>query len=176
MKSRLDCFRRDDSGFSTAFFLTPSVVGVLRDDIDALEAEALRSSRSARICSFFDSTGPLQAMIIAQHRGMDSRPRVLADKPKLFMPLRGRLLLVRLLENGDVLEREVLVPQREILTLVIPRQPYIDLPIDSLTVHLEITLGPHDRVADRNFPPFEWDVGPESRRLWRDSQLRAAGA
>jgi len=112
-------------------------------------------------------------MLIAQHRGMDSRPRVLM-KPKLFMPLRGRLVLLKVDMSGEILTRDLLAPGRNVINYVKPRQPYIDLPVDEVTCHLEITLGPHDRVGDRNLPPVAWDEGESSRARWREDQIRLA--
>lgn len=112
-------------------------------------------------------------MLIAQHRGMDSRPRVLT-KPKLFMPIRGQLVLLRVDTNGEVLTRDLLSPGQHVISYVRPRQPYLDLPVDDVTCHLEITLGPHDRVSDRNFPPVAWDEGESSRARWRENQIRIA--
>jgi len=166
-------FRKDDSGLSPAFFLTDTVQDVVSDHLDAIEDLARSSKKVARICVFEDSSSLLQAMLIAQHRGMDSRPRVLT-KPKLFMPLRGQLVLLKVNMNGDVLARELLVPGRNVMSYVKPKQPYIDLPVDEVTCHLEVTLGPHDRVGDRNFPPVGWDEGEFSRAQWREEQIRLA--
>ncbi|MEY4401664.1 MAG: hypothetical protein RL072_1529 [Actinomycetota bacterium] len=113
-------------------------------------------------------------MIISQPQGMDSVPRVLATKPKLFMPLRGRLVLVRLDVDGVVESSQVLMPGRDLLSYVEPRKAYLDLPIEDVTTHLEITLGPHDRIGDRNFPRFDWDSSPETRTSWRKQQVTNA--
>jgi hypothetical protein len=99
---------------------------------------------------------------------------MLQTKPKIFIPVRGPLLLIKLHRNGAVSLREILVPGRNLAANVAAGEPYIDLPLDELTSHLEITLGPHDRVGDRNFPQFEWDKGPQSRAVWRDTQARLA--
>jgi len=169
----LDLFRRDESGLSPAFFLTERARSVLHSHVEAIEAVTRESHHVSRICVFENSASLLQAMLVAQYRGMDSRPRVLT-KPKLFMPLRGRLVLLRVDLSGVVVTRELLVPGQNILTYVEPRQPYIDLPVDEVTSHLEITLGPHDRVSDRNFPPVLWDEGERARRRWREEQIRLA--
>jgi len=169
----LDLFRRDESGLSPAFFLTERARSVLHSHVEAIEAVTRESHHVSRICVFDNSASLLQAMLVAQYRGMDSRPRVLT-KPKLFMPLRGRLVLLRVDLSGVVVTRELLVPGQNILTYVEPRQPYIDLPVDEVTSHLEITLGPHDRVSDRNFPPVLWDEGERARRRWREEQIRLA--
>lgn len=169
----LDLFRRDESGLSPAFFLTERARSVLHSHVEAIEAVTRESHHVSRICVFENSASLLQAMLVAQYRGMDSRPRVLT-KPKLFMPLRGRLVLLRVDLSGVVVTRELLVPGQNILTYVEPRQPYIDLPVDEVTSHLEITLGPHDRISDRNFPPVLWDEGERARRRWREEQIRLA--
>jgi len=169
----LDLFRRDESGLSPAFFLTERARSVLHSHVEAIEAVTRESHHVSRICVFENSASLLQAMLVAQYRGMDSRPRVLT-KPKLFMPLRGRLVLLRVDLSGVVVTRELLVPGQNILTYVEPRQPYIDLPVDEVTSHLEITLGPHDRVSDRNFPPVFWDEGEQSRQDWREKQIHLA--
>jgi len=169
----LDSFRKDESGLSPAYFLTGKVQRVLHSHIDAIEAVTRESQHVSRICVFENSASLLQAMLVAQYRGMDSRPRVLT-KPKLFMPLRGRLVLLRLDFNGGVVTRELLTPGQNVLTYVESRQPYIDLPVDEVTSHLEITLGPHDGISDRNFPPVLWDEGERARRRWREEQLRLA--
>lgn len=171
MNEKLRFFRRDDSGLSAAFFFTDSMQEVVDSHLDAIEALTRSSGKVTRICAFEDPTSSLQAMLIAQNRGMDSRPRVLV-KPKLFMPLRGRLVLLKVDTNGDVLTRDLLYPGRNVINYVKPRQPYIDLPIDEVTCHLEITLGPHDRVGDRNFPPVAWDESETSRARWREVQIR----
>lgn len=169
----LDSFRKDESGLSPAYFLTGKIQRVLHSHIDAIEAATRESHHVTRICVFENSASSLQAMLIAQYHGMDSRPRVLT-KPKLFMPLRGRLVLLRVDLSGVVVTRELLVPGQNILTYVEPRQPYIDLPVDEVTSHLEITLGPHDRISDRNFPPVLWDEGEQSRQHWREKQIHLA--
>jgi hypothetical protein len=170
----LDQFRFDASGVSSAFFLTSGMHRVLADHVDQLEGFSKLHSTNCRICMFTDSADPLQAMIIVQRRGMDSLPRRLVNKPKLFMPLRGNLVLVRVGDDGDVVSRELLQPGRDLLSCVAPAQVYVDLPLDEMTTHLEITLGPHDRVADRNFPRFTWDRGSESRAAWREQQVALA--
>jgi len=169
----LNCFRKDESGLSPAFFLTDEAQSVVEGHIDSIEDLVRESRKVSRICVFEDPSSPLQAMLISQYRGMDSRPRVLT-KPKLFMPLRGRLVLLRVNPNGDVLKRELLLRGRNVVTHVKSRQPYIDLPVDDVTSHLEITLGPHDRIGDRNFPPVAWDQGESSRARWREVQIRMA--
>jgi len=171
ISDNLNVFRKDESGFSPAFFLTDDVQSVLTMHIDAIEANTRKFHCVTRICVFEDSASPLQAMLIAQYQGMDSRPRVLT-KPKLFMPLRGQLILLRVDFRGNVVTRELLSPGRNVLTYIDPRQPYIDLPVDEVTTHLEITLGPHDRVSDRNFPPVWWDEGEQSRERWREKQIQ----
>jgi hypothetical protein len=123
---------------------------------------------------FPDSSSPLHAMIISQPQGMDSLPRVLATKPKLFMPLRGRLVLVKLDVGGVVESAQVLMPGRDMLSYVEPRKAYLDLPIEDVTTHLEITLGPHDRIGDRSFQRFDWDSSPETRTMWRKEQVEIA--
>lgn len=173
MMENLFQFRKDDSGLSPAFFLTDTVQDVVSSHLDAIEDLTRSTKRVTRICVFEDSSSPLQAMLIAQHRGMDSRPRVLT-KPKLFMPLRGQLVLLKVDMNGEVFSRELLAPGQNVMNYVKPRQPYIDLPVDEVTCHLEITLGPHDRVGDRNFPPVSWDEGESSRARWREEQIRLA--
>jgi len=173
VSEKLKDFRRDDSGISPAFFLTDSLHEVVSSHLDEIEAHTRSSGKVTRICAFQDSTSPLQAMLIAQYRGMDSRPRVLM-KPKLFMPLRGRLVLLKVDMSGEILIRDLLSPGRNVINYVKPRQPYIDLPVDEVTCHLEITLGPHDRVGDRNFPPVAWNEGESSRARWREDQIRLA--
>jgi len=173
LSAELGDFRRDESGLSPAFFLTDSLHEIVKSHLDAIEAHTRSSRQVTRICAFEDSTSPLQAMLIAQHRGMDSRPRVLT-KPKLFMPIRGQLVLLRVDTNGEVLTRDLLSPGQHVISYVRPRQPYLDLPVDDVTCHLEITLGPHDRVSDRNFPPVAWDEGESSRARWRENQIRIA--
>jgi len=170
MMRELDSFRLDETGLSPAYFLSQALTASA-EHVDALEQIARRTNRSARICMFPDSSSPLHAMIISQPQGMDSLPRVLATKPKLFMPLRGRLVLVKLDVGGVVESAQVLMPGRDLLSYVEPRKAYLDLPIEEVTTHLEITLGPHDRIGDRNFPRFDWDSSPETRTAWRRKQL-----
>jgi hypothetical protein len=172
--SGLEGFRRDESGFSPAFFLAGNLWQVGLEQLDALEHLVKSTNKPARICIFESPTSALQTMLIVQAKGMDSRPRMLQTKPKIFIPVRGPLLLIKMHRNGEVSLREILVPGRDLAANVAAGEPYIDLPLDDLTSHLEITLGPHDRVGDRNFPPFEWDTGPESRAVWRDAQVRLA--
>jgi len=171
MDENLNVFRKDESGLSTAFFLTDDMHSVITTHVDALEAYAQKSQRNARICVFENSESPLHAMLITQFRNMDSRPRVMT-KPKCFMPLRGRLILLKVDFGGNVVKREVLSPGQNILSYIETRQPYIDIPVDEITTHLEITIGPHDRVSDRNFPPVWWDEGKETRERWREEQIR----
>ena len=95
MTRELDSFRLDESGLSPAFFMS-QLLTVGDRHVDELEQIIRHTHRSARICMFPDSSSPLHAMIISQPQGMDSLPRVLANKPKLFMPLRGRLVLLKL--------------------------------------------------------------------------------
>ena len=173
MTHNLDPFRLDESGLSPAFFMS-RLPTATDQHIDELEKIVRRTQRSARICMFPDPSSPLHAMIICQPQGMDSLPRVLATKPKLFMPLRGRLVLVRLGDDGVVESSSVLLPGRDVLSYVEPRKAYLDLPIDPVTTHLEITLGPHDRIGDRNFPRFDWDTSPETRTSWRNQQISSA--
>jgi hypothetical protein len=170
MMRELDSFRLDESGLSPAYFLSRALTASA-EHVDALEEIVRRTHRSARICMFPDSSSPLHAMIISQPQGMDSLPRVLATKPKLFMPLRGRLVLVKLDVGGVVESAQVLMPGRDMLSYVEPRKAYLDLPVDEVTTHLEITLGPHDRIGDRNFPRFDWDISPETRTAWRRQQI-----
>jgi cupin fold WbuC family metalloprotein len=165
-------FKRDDSGYSPAYFLTGNNLQVNEKDLDSLELQARSTKRNCRICVFQNPEDPLHAMMIAQHRGMDSRPRLLSAKPKIFSPLRGRLLLILFDGLGNVLTRHVLRPLKSLAHYVPSGVPYVDLPIDDVTIHFEITVGPLDRVADRNFPMFPWDQGPESRQAWRNDQLR----
>jgi len=82
------------------------------------------------------------------------------------------LILLKVDFDGNVVKREVLSPGQNILTYIETRQPYIDIPVDEITTHLEITIGPHDRVSDRNFPPVWWDEGKETRERWREEQIR----
>ena len=173
MTRELPSFRLDETGYSPAFFMSEISTSTC-DHVEALERIVRKTHRSARLCMFADASAPLHAMIIAQPRGMDSLPRLLANKPKLFMPLRGRIVLMKLNTEGDVEKRAVLQPGRDILSYVEPGVAYIDLPVEEVTVHLEITLGPHDRVGDRNFPRFRWDSGVEARNVWRNEQMRFA--
>ena len=170
MTRELGSFRLDESGLSPAYFLSQALTAST-EHIDALEQIVRRTNRSARICTFPNSSSPLHAMIISQPQGMDSLPRVLATKPKLFTPLRGRLVLVRIDVGGVVESAQVLMPGRDILSYVEPRKAYLDLPVDDVTTHLEITLGPHDRIGDRNLPRFTWDTSPDTRTAWRRQQI-----
>lgn len=165
-------FEPDNSGYSSAYFLTGSNLQVNEKDLDSLEFQARSTKQNCRICVFRRVEDPLHAMVIAQHRGMDSRPRLLAAKPKIFSPLRGALLLITLDKSGDAITRHLLRPGGNVAHYVPSGVPYIDLPVDDVTIHFEITVGPHDRVADRNFPKFPWDQGRVSRKAWRDAQLR----
>ena len=169
----LDAFRRDDSGHSPAFFSDGGPAVVTDEDLNDLVHIAENTRSSARICLFNDANSSLHVMIIAQVIGMDSKPRVLATKPKYFQPVRGRLALVQLDIEGVVTHRSLLSPGRQLAALVPPRTPYVDIPLDDVTVHVETTLGPHDRIADRRFPRFPWDSGTDARRVWRQAQISA---
>ena len=171
ISDELGAFRKDESGFSPAFFLTERVRTVLSKHIDAIEANTRRFRCVTRICVFENSDSPLQAMLVSQPRGMDACPRFLS-KPKLFMPLRGQLVLLRLEFSGNVLMRELLTPGRHVLSYIDVRLPYIDLPVNDFTTHLEITLGPHDRVSDRNCPPMPWNIGEQIRKRWCEEQIQ----
>lgn len=174
---QIEGFRLDSSGFSPAFYPVGPNPLVSEIEVRQIADITLQTKQTSRICLHRSPDDTLHFMVIAQYRGFDpNQPlaRVHPMKEKIFQPLLGRLLIICISAFGKIVSENILNPTKGDIQSISQGQNYLDLPVDEVTVHAEIVIGPFNSSVDRVFPTMPWDVSIDEKKNFYDTCIQRA--
>ena len=148
--------------------------------LEELIAKAKTSPRRRQHHNLHKSYGEyLQRFLNAVEPGSYIRPHrhLSAGKTEIFVPLKGRFLVLIFNEKGDVIDHEMLVPSASpYLVEIAPETYHTVCSLETGSVAFEIKDGPFDPAAAKDFATWAPEEGtPEADAYLRSIVLQTTG-
>jgi len=150
--------RLDDSGRSAAFFCLKSQIKIDTDLIEELKQASIRMDNgNVRICLHDGPDAAFHEMINLEHRGKYYRPHQHISKGESYHVIEGSMGAFIFDESGEVLDANLLTPEKNFLYRVGVGSFHAVMPVSDLLIYHESKPGPFLRQGDSIFPDWAPD-------------------
>ena len=155
-------FRIDETGRSIGVFSRELPRYVDWDLVGELKEMATHyGDKNVRLCLHANSESLFHTMVILERSGKYYRPHKHLDKGECFHIIEGKMLILSFSDEGSVIDRCLLEPERAFMYRVAENMYHVAIPLTNIVIYHESKLGPFLKENDSVFPLWAPDGSNE---------------
>lgn len=152
---------QDTNAQSLSFYCKEGISCVDEGILNELKKIAVEEERSVRICLHNSLEADLHNMLICQHINTYIRPHKHLSKSETYHIIEGEIALFIFNDEGEVIERFDMSPQKKVLCRIERNYYHTLIPITKHVIFHESRPGPFLKENDSFFPP--WSISPDEK-------------